>query len=247
MGDVFINQEQREKMKEVKEEDDEEDFDELLIFDELELESSDIVNMETCDKVLHYIYDKKQCQLNVDIISTIQSLWNQDVVKEIYNKRNITKIEASTAYFWDKLDVIKDANYLPDEQDIMLCRLITTGLHEMTFKIKNDTFNIIDVGGQRSQRRKWIHCFEYVVAVIFICSLSCYDEILHEDSTVNAMVDQLELFEDICNNRSLSKTAMILFLNKKDLFKQKYVENKVPLTICPPPSRSPTSFPTAKS
>ena len=47
------------------------------------------------------------------------------------------------------------------------------------------------------------------------------------------MVDQIELFDDICNNPSLSKVSMILFLNKKDLFKQKYVENKIPLSRCP--------------
>ena len=103
----------------------------------------------------------------------------------------------------------------------------------MKLEIKNDIFNIIDVGGQRSQRRKWIHCFEFVVAVIFIASLSSYDEILHEDININSMVDQIELFDEICNHHVLEKTSMILFLNKKDLFRQKYIENRIPLNQCP--------------
>ncbi len=78
-----------------------------------------------------------------------------------------------------------------------------------------------------------MHCFEFVVAVIYIASLTSYDELLHEDSNVNSMVDQLELFDDICNNPSLLKTSMILFLNKKDLFRHKHCEREIPLHACP--------------
>eukprot|EP00483_Globobulimina_turgida_P009093 UN09111 len=92
--------------------------------------------------------------------------------------------------------------------------------------------HIIDVGGQQSQRRKWIHCFEYVVAVIFIASLSCYDEILEEDTFQNTMSDQLDLFDNICNNQSLENVAVILFLNKTDLFENKYCTCKIPLNRC---------------
>jgi hypothetical protein len=41
---------------------------------------------------------------------------------------------------------------------------------------------LIDVGGQRSERRKWIHCFENVNAVMFVASLAVYDQVLLEDS-----------------------------------------------------------------
>lgn len=41
---------------------------------------------------------------------------------------------------------------------------------------------MIDVGGQRSERRKWIHCFENVTAVLFLVAISGYDQCLTEDN-----------------------------------------------------------------
>lgn len=45
---------------------------------------------------------------------------------------------------------------------------------------------MVDVGGQRSERRKWIHCFENVTSIMFLVALSEYDQVLVEsDNEVN--------------------------------------------------------------
>jgi len=41
-------------------------------------------------------------------------------------------------------------------------------------------FSMVDVGGQRSERRKWIHCFENVTSIMFLVALSEYDQVLVE-------------------------------------------------------------------
>jgi hypothetical protein len=41
---------------------------------------------------------------------------------------------------------------------------------------------IVDVGGQKSERKKWIHCFENVIALIYLASLSEYDQCLEENN-----------------------------------------------------------------
>ena len=52
------------------------------------------------------------------------------------------------------------------------------------------TFRVVDVGGQRSERRKWIQCFDDVRAVLFVCALSGYDMTLYEDGkTVGLLGD----------------------------------------------------------
>jgi len=41
---------------------------------------------------------------------------------------------------------------------------------------------MVDVGGQRSERRKWIHCFECVTCIIFLVAISEYDQVLYENT-----------------------------------------------------------------
>ena len=53
------------------------------------------------------------------------------------------------------------------------------------------THRMVDVGGQRSERRKWIHCFENVTSVMFLVALSEYDQCLHETSEVRLVLRSL--------------------------------------------------------
>eukprot|EP01084_Bolivina_argentea_P168311 291920_1 len=134
-------------------------------------------------------------KLNDETANAIQLLWANEDIKSVYENRATTRIEDSSAHFWDKLDVITSAGYVPTESDVLLVRYRTTGVIEQIFVIDENTFHVFDVGGQKSERKKWIHCFENVTAVIFIVSLSCYDEVMFEDEDMNCMVDSLDLFD----------------------------------------------------
>merc|ERR1711871_354424 len=81
-------------------------------------------------------------------------------------------------------------------------------------------------GGQRNERRKWIHCFDNVQCVIFVAAASEYDQKLYEDESQSRMVEAITLFEQICNSKWFQNTSIILFLNKKDLLEQKLLSGK---------------------
>ncbi|OWA55544.1 Guanine nucleotide-binding protein G(q) subunit alpha [Hypsibius exemplaris] len=88
-----------------------------------------------------------------------------------------------------------------------------------------------DSSGQRSERRKWIHCFEKVNAMIFVASLSDFDQELldktannYEDRTVNRMEESLALFNVVIQDRFLQNASIILLLNKTDIFQEKLQE-----------------------
>jgi hypothetical protein len=55
---------------------------------------------------------------------------------------------------------------------------------EMTFKVGESTYRLFDIGGQCSKQKKWIHCFDNIMALVFLVSLSKYDQMLYEDETV---------------------------------------------------------------
>lgn len=67
--------------------------------------------------------------------------------------------------------------YVPSQQDILLARKPTKGIHEYDFEIKNVPFKMVDVGGQRSERRRWFECFDSVTSILFLVSSSEYDQV----------------------------------------------------------------------
>ena len=56
---------------------------------------------------------------------------------------------------------------------------------------------------------------------MFVASLSEFDQVLYEDETKNRLDEALELFAQISNSKWFVNAALILFLNKKDLFEKK--------------------------
>lgn len=153
-------------------------------------------------------------------------------IQVTYENRAKFQLTDSAAYFFDMVEAIGSPNYIPSEQDVLRSRVRTTGIVENEFKIEGNMFKMFDVGGQRNERKKWIHCFSEVTAVLFVAALSEYDMVLFEDETTNRMDEALNLFDEIANSRWFKKTSMILMLNKRDLFAEKIL--KVPLTVWDP-------------
>ncbi|KAK2724737.1 guanine nucleotide-binding protein G(q) subunit alpha-like [Artemia franciscana] len=154
-------------------------------------------------------------------VKYIKELWNDLGVKKAYERRREYQVTDSAEYYLKHLDRIADPNYLPTEQDILRVRVPTTGINEYRFDLKGVTFRIVDVGGQRGERRKWLHCFEDVTSVIFLASLSEYDQVLFESDRENRMKESLALFKTIINYPWFKNSSFILFLNKTDLLQEK--------------------------
>jgi guanine nucleotide-binding protein G(o) subunit alpha len=162
-----------------------------------------------------------------ELLEGMKKLWVDEGVIACFNRANEYQLNDSAKYFLDQLEVIGQPGYLPTTQDILRTRVRTTGIVEINFSFKDLNFRVFDVGGQRSERKKWIHCFEDVTAIIFIVGLSEYDQVLVEDETTNRMHETLRLFESICNNKWFVNTSIILFLNKKDLFEEKILRSSL--------------------
>mmetsp|Transcript_26420 Transcript_26420/g.29428 ORF Transcript_26420/g.29428 Transcript_26420/m.29428 type:complete len:356 (-) Transcript_26420:73-1140(-) len=165
-----------------------------------------------------------------EIAVDIKALWSDPGIQKTFKRSAEYQLTDSAHYYIESVDRLSDEGYVPTEQDVLRSRAKTTGIIETDFTVEKTKFRMVDVGGQRSERKKWMHCFGDVTAVIFCVALSEYDLKLYEDNETNRMHESLRLFKEICNSKWFVDTSMILFLNKKDLFEEKI--KHVPLTEC---------------
>lgn len=193
-------------------------------------------------------------KLTPALAADLMKIWNHKATKAIFARRNEYQLNDSTQYYLDDIERLSAPNYIPTEQDVLRSRVRTTGIVQSDFTIKNIQFSMFDVGGQRNERRKWIHCFDNVNAVVFVASCSEFDQKLFEDETQvicslemfrdscnhpsfahnlstyltllpqNRLEEAIQLFEQICNSKWFKTTSMILFLNKRDLLEEKLAE-----------------------
>lgn len=159
--------------------------------------------------------------IDISIGNAIKNLWNDEGILLAWNRRSEFQIVESVKYYFNEIDRIKEEDYVATQQDLLLARVRTSGIVTEKYVIDGKNFEMYDVGGQRNERKKWIHCFDDVTAVIFVAALSEYDQVLFEDSSTNRMDEAIQLFDEICNTDVFQSSSMILFLNKKDLFQEK--------------------------
>jgi len=178
--------------------------------------------------------------MTTELAKHLDTLWKDPAIQQAFKIRNKICVPDSTGIFLEKLSVIAKEEYVPNDEDLLLVRYRTTGMAEKDFTLNGTQFKVVDVGGQRNERRKWIHFFDSVTAVLFVVSLSAYDELTFEDEDLNVMIDSLNIFDEHLNSDWFRNTAFILFLNKNDVFERKVKET--PITVCFPDYSGPQEY-----
>ncbi len=89
----------------------------------------------------------------------------------------------------------------------------------------NIAMRFVWMGQQKGSLAKVLHAFERADAVIFVANLASYCQ-------GTALLQSLELFDQLVNSRWLQRASFFLFLNKRDLFRD--MLSHVPLSACFP-------------
>ncbi|KAG7091614.1 guanine nucleotide-binding protein subunit alpha [Marasmius oreades] len=201
----------------------------IVMMRKLNIDCETYSNRPLADKIVDYKLDESTAfVLSPDIAEAIHQFRKDPVVNKIIDEHGSEfYLMDSADYFFTEVLRIGSPDYLPNETDVLRARQKSTGITETRFSMGQLSIHMFDVGGQRSERRKWIHCFESVTSIIFCTALSEYDQVLLEEKSQNRMTESLVLFESIINSRWFLRTSIILFLNKIDVFKKKLP--KVPL------------------
>lgn len=120
---------------------------------------------------------------------------------------------------------IAQPGFVPTNEDVLRARITTTGISEYQFRSGPLAISMIDVGGQRPERRKWIETFDNVTTLIFCVALSEYDQMLLEEPRQNRLLESFQLWESVINSKWFQRSSVVLFLNKKDIFRHKLRTN----------------------
>ncbi|XP_051738707.1 guanine nucleotide-binding protein G(olf) subunit alpha isoform X2 [Ctenopharyngodon idella] len=153
-------------------------------------------------------------------------LWDDEGVKACFERSNEYQLIDCAQYFLDRIESVRQSDYTPTDQDLLRCRVLTSGIFETRFQVDKVNFHMFDVGGQRDERRKWIQCFNDVTAIIFVAASSSYNMVIREDNSTNRLRESLDLFRSIWTNRFLRTISVILFLNKQDMLAEKILAGK---------------------
>ncbi|KAF9226383.1 G-alpha-domain-containing protein [Gyrodon lividus] len=155
-------------------------------------------------------------------------LWGDPTIRKLMEIEKM-RPEEMAGFFLDALDRVTSPRYIPTDDDILRARLKTLGVSEHRFQMKighlgtqmSHDWRVFDVGGQRSLRAAWVPYFDDMNAIIFLAPISCFDQVLQEDPSVNRLADSFLLWKNIVSNPLLKKTDLVLFLNKCDILRTK--------------------------
>jgi len=164
----------------------------------------------------------------------IKLLWDSEPIQITYERRNEFQIVECAKYFLSKVHEVLAPDYVPTDQDLLQTRERTVGIVEYKFEMegagRKRTLIMIDVGGQRGERKKWINYFDDVKVLMFLTAISEYDQVLAEDGVTNRMKESVNLFHTVLGYQAFRNTSIVLFLNKKDLLEEKIKSGKSPVS-----------------
>lgn len=163
-------------------------------------------------------------QFPTALADAIELVWRDPGIKKCWQFRSDYQVFDSASFYFEHVQELTVPNYIPTLEHMLKSRVRTSGIVEAKFEIDGSKFHVFDVGGQRSERKKWIHCFEGVTAVLFVVAVSEFNQTLVEDGYTNRMEESMNVFADIIGSRWFKKSDVVLFLNKTDLLKQKLEE-----------------------
>lgn len=172
--------------------------------------------------------------MSSDFQEKLTKLWNEEAVQATWNlEAGNVQVPRCLGHFMKKQSEVYSEGYTATDEDLLLLRARTLGIIEEQFEVNDEKIILVDVGGQRSERRKWINCFDSVTSVLFVAGVGDYDMNVWEDQTTNRIHEALKLLSELTKNKVFENTPFILFLNKSDILQEK-VERGVPLTLCFP-------------
>eukprot|EP00761_Pharyngomonas_kirbyi_P000975 gb/GECH01000976.1/.p1 GENE.gb/GECH01000976.1/~~gb/GECH01000976.1/.p1 ORF type:complete len:471 (+),score=105.61 gb/GECH01000976.1/:1-1413(+) len=159
--------------------------------------------------------------------NVLSDLWQDSGIQKAFQNRDKFHINDNAAYFFDNISRIGRVSYVPSVEDMVRDYLKTGKPQKDWIVFNSQVYKIIDTGGTRPERKKWVNVIKSTNSYVFVCALSDFNEVMLEDNETNRMMESLDLFEEICNSYFVDNCQIFLVFNKSDLFREKLEHFKI--------------------
>lgn len=171
--------------------------------------------------LIKYVNLNSELNLNLPYLIALKELWTDSGIQKCYLHRREYNLLDSTKYFFTHLDRIAADGYVPNDEDLLRLREPSNAIDEHSFIYHKVEFHITDISCHLSERKKWLHLFDNVTAIIYLVAISEYDQFSFGGDGRNCLRESLELLRTITSYEYFNDISIILVFNKNDLLEEK--------------------------
>jgi len=182
-----------------------------------------------------------------EAIDAISKLWESGVLEDAFKENTanpVTWLPDHALYYIGQIKTFCDPKFVPTHSQMLLTRSLTVGVNNVAFSDDVDgaylmahcpvaaqmlgseeigtacklNWEVIDVGGQRGERRKWMNTLTDALGLIFTFGLSEYAQVLYEDPDTIRMQESLDLFDKWANHQDFARKPVVIAFTKKDIY-----------------------------
>ncbi|KAI6237458.1 Guanine nucleotide-binding proteinalpha-13 subunit [Aphelenchoides besseyi] len=152
----------------------------------------------------------------------LTALWEDESIREAYNRRGEINLNDSVGYFFNSIDRIANLDYTPTVEDLIMLYIPSVGISRCMFEFNNHDYLIYDVSGQMLNRKKWMIYYDHFDALIFTLAISEFDQTFeNEHGKHSRLIHALNLLGDTASDERFKEIPLVIFLNEVDIFKEK--------------------------
>jgi len=212
-------------------------------FAESHLRNVEKLDETDAEELLAYTDDTKYTST---LAQQLTRIWKSPAIQKTFAMRKHFWLPENTEYYQEnslRFADSRDFMFSPSPKDILRVRIKTTGIQE--FEMPDDDLNktvstlgwdkskipsdfpfaprwkIIDFGGQRSERRKWLPHMSIAAGVLFFVNLHCYKCVLYEDTKMLRVNEDIELIKKTLSTNFKGIPVAVVF-TKQDLFEHDF-------------------------
>eukprot|EP00924_Labyrinthula_sp_SR-Ha-C_P013718 maker-scaffold_5-snap-gene-11.49-mRNA-1 protein AED:0.07 eAED:0.07 QI:86/0.8/1/1/1/1/6/90/350 len=198
---------------------------------------------ESLEEELTQFYKAAKVQVSIapflpkEIAHKLQKLHQDEAFQTVLAKGQEYHLPDSFAEFTNCLKEYPSwggKGWIPSVENMLRVRVRTSGATTIDFAVKNTPYYLLDLGGQASERKKWITHLEGADALCFVASTGDYDQKSFEDNTGNRLRDSLDTWERYSNHKAFEDCIIFLFLNKIDILEDKFCKKQIPISYRDP-------------